>query len=301
AVTGVSGSGKTTLVLESLVPALSALSEGRTLPPHVRSLAAEGVPQVKLIDAAPIGINVRSTVATYAGVHDELRRIYARTEDAKARGRRASAFSYNTGELRCPVCDGTGTVSLDVQFLPDVDVPCPACRGARYAKEAWQIRHRNREGDERSLPELMAMDVRSALAFCRDMKQVHARLSVLDSLGLGYLTLGEETPRLSGGEAQRLKLAEEMGRPQRGSVFVFDEPTIGLHPLDVRTLLSVFRTLIGAGATVVVVEHDLDVIRSADYVIDMGPGGGEDGGRIVAEGPPAAIRENAGSLTGRFL
>ena len=300
-VTGVSGSGKTTLILESLVPALEALTAGKALPNHVKAVTAEGIEHVKLIDATPIGINIRSTVATYANVHDELRKIYARTQDAKDRGRKASAFSYNTGELRCPVCDGTGSVSLDVQFLPDVDIPCPECRGSRYAKEAWQIRHVSRSGEARSLPELMALDVNTALGFCRDMKLVHSRLEVLQSLGLGYLTLGEETPSLSGGEAQRLKLASEMGRLQTDSVFVFDEPTIGLHPLDVQTLLRVFQTLIENGATVIVIEHDLDVIRNADYIIDMGPGGGEQGGRIVACGTPGEIRNNKNSITGQFL
>ena len=301
AVTGVSGSGKTTTVLESLVPGLAALIEGRKLPEHVVSAEAPGIEHVKLIDATPIGINVRSTVATYANVHDELRKIFARSQDAKARGRKAGDFSYNTGDLRCPVCDGTGSISLDVQFLPDVEIPCPECRGSRYAKEAYSIRIRNKQGETRSLPELMAMDVHSAAKFCRDMKTVCPRLEVLQSLGLGYLTLGEQTPSLSGGEAQRLKLASEMGRLQQDSVFVFDEPTIGLHPLDVRTLLSVFRTLIGNGATVIVIEHDLDVIRSADYVIDMGPGGGEEGGRIVFSGTPEDMRSCAESETGKYL
>ena len=300
-VTGVSGSGKTTLILESLVPALEALTAGKALPDHVKALTTEGIEHVKLIDATPIGINIRSTVATYANVHDELRKIYARTQDAKDRGRKTSAFSYNTGELRCPVCDGTGSVSLDVQFLPDVDIPCPECRGSRYAKEAWQIRHVSKSGEARSLPELMALDVNTALGFCKDMKLVHSRLEVLQRLGLGYLTLGEETPSLSGGEAQRLKLASEMGRLQTDSVFVFDEPTIGLHPLDVQTLLRVFQTLIENGATVIVIEHDLDVIRNADYIIDMGPGGGEQGGRIVACGTPGEIRNNKNSITGQFL
>ena len=300
-VTGVSGSGKTTLILESLVPALAALTTGKKLPEHVKSVSAEGISHVKLIDATPIGINIRSTVATYANVHDELRKIYARTPDARERGRKASAFSYNTGELRCPVCDGTGSVSLDVQFLPDVDIPCPECRGSRYAKEAWQIRHVSKSGEALSLPELMALDINTALGFCKDMKLVHSRLEVLQSLGLGYLTLGEETPSLSGGEAQRLKLASEMGRLQTDSVFVFDEPTIGLHPLDVQMLLRVFQTLLDNGATVIVIEHDLDVIRNADYVIDMGPGGGEQGGRVVGRGTPEEIRNNKSSITGQFL
>ena len=300
-ITGVSGSGKTTLILESLVPALEAYTGGRPLPDHIRHLEAEGIAHVKLIDATPIGINVRSTVATYANVHDELRKIYARTKDARQHGYKAGDFSYNTGRLRCPVCDGTGQISLDVQFLPDVDIPCPDCRGARYSKAAGAVRCTNGAGETRSLPELMDMDVTTALGFCSEMKSVRPRLQTLQDLGLGYLTLGEETPGLSGGEAQRLKLASEMGRQQDDSVFVFDEPTIGLHPKDVETLMQVFRTLIAHGATVIVIEHDLEVIRSADYVIDMGPGGGEDGGRIVASGSPADIRECKDSITGRFL
>ncbi len=300
-VTGVSGSGKTTLILESLVPALEALTRGKRMPDHVTDILAEGIEHVKLIDATPIGINIRSTVATYANVHDELRKLYARTADAKHHGYKAGDFSYNTGDLRCPICDGTGAISLDVQFLPDVDIPCPECRGSRYAKAAYAVRHTNKRNETRSLPELMDMDVSSALEFCQDMKTVFPKLEVLQSLGLGYLTLGEETPSLSGGEAQRLKLATEMGRLQHDSVFVFDEPTIGLHPLDVRTLLQVFDTLIRNGATVIVIEHDLDVIRAADYIIDMGPGGGEDGGRIVATGTPQEIAGNGESVTGKFL
>ncbi len=300
-VTGVSGSGKTTMVLESLVPALQARIDGRPLPSHVRALEAEGIAHVKLIDAAPIGINVRSTVATYAGVHDELRKLYAKSADAKEKGYKASDFSYNTGSLRCPGCDGTGVVSLDVQFLPDVDIPCPDCRGSRYAKDAYDVKLTNKAGQAVSLPQLMDMDVGSALDFCRDMKSVSQKLAVLKQLGLGYLTLGEETPSLSGGEAQRLKLASEIGKTQEDSVFVFDEPSIGLHPLDVRVLLGVFQALLSNGATVVVIEHDLDVIRNADYVIDIGPGGGEAGGRIVAAGIPEEIRHCEASLTGRYL
>lgn len=300
-VTGVSGSGKTTLILESLVPGLEAAVTGAALPAHVLSLTAEGIARVKLIDATPIGINVRSTVATYANVHDELRKIFAGTPDARRLGFKAGDFSYNTGKLRCPVCDGTGEISLDVQFLPDVDVPCPECRGSRYAKEAGAIRYVNRSGEACSLPRLMAMDVNTALKVCGDLKIVHQRLQVLQKLGLGYMTLGEETPSLSGGEAQRLKLASELGRTQSDSVFVFDEPTIGLHPLDVQVLLGVFQTLIENGATVVVIEHDQDMIRNADYIIDMGPGGGEEGGRIVAAGTPDEIMRNPASITGRYL
>ncbi len=301
AVTGVSGSGKTTLVLESLVPALQAKLAGKPLPAHVKEIEAEGIERVRVIDAAPIGINVRSTVATYANVHDELRKIFARSQDARARGRKAGDFSYNTGALRCPVCDGTGVISLDVQFLPDVEISCPECRGARYGREAWEIFHRTKDGRKLSLPDLMAMDIRSALEACQGLRSVCQRLAVLESLGLGYLTLGEATPSLSGGEAQRLKLAEEMGRILGDSLFVFDEPTIGLHPLDVQVLLNVFQSLLEGGATLVVIEHDLDLIRGADWVLDMGPGGGGEGGRLVACGRPEDIAANPGSVTGRFL
>ena len=303
AVTGVSGSGKTTLVLESLVPALKAWAAGERPPAHVRALEAAGIERANLIDASPIGINVRSTVATYAGVHDELRRAFARTPDAKAAGLKAGDFSYNTGKLRCPVCDGTGSISLDVQFLPDVDITCPACRGSRYAPEADRIRrpHADDPVDLVSLPDLMAMSASEALAATSDLRKVAAKLQTLCDLGLGYLTLGEATPALSGGEAQRLKLASEMKRTQDDAVFVFDEPTIGLHPLDVAQLLEVFDRLVAQGATVVVIEHDLDVIANADYVIDLGPGGGASGGRIVAAGTPEEVAANPDSVTGRYL
>ena len=300
-VTGVSGSGKTTLILESLVPALEAAIAGTPLPPHVKNIDASGIEHVKLIDSTPIGANVRSTVATYADIHDELRKIFARTPDARAAGYKAGDFSYNTGRLRCPVCDGTGTVSLDVQFLPDVDIPCPECRGSRYAKPAGRIACTVGNGRSFTLPQVMETDVAHAAELCAGFKSVAPRLATLSDLGLGYLTLGEATPSLSGGEAQRLKLASEMGRRQSDSLFVFDEPTIGLHPLDVRTLLEVFRHLLSAGATLVVIEHDLDMIRNADYIVDLGPGGGADGGRIVATGTPEAVAANKESITGQYL
>lgn len=331
AVTGVSGSGKTTMVLESLIPALKAQAAGELLPEHVRELETEGIRRANLIDATPIGANVRSTVATYADIHDELRRAFARTDGAKAGGWKAGDFSYNTGRLRCPTCDGTGSISLDVQFLPDVTIECPDCGGSRYASEADAIRRavkaakgkaaKMKVPDKRkaakeklseatdqgggnislSLPQLMAMSVDQALSVTGDLKKVHARLTTLHDLGLGYLTLGEPTPALSGGEAQRLKLASEMGKAQSDAVFVFDEPTIGLHPFDVRVLLGVFDRLVASGATVVVIEHDLDVIANADWIIDMGPGGGESGGRIVATGTPEQIAANPNSITGRYL
>ena len=301
-VTGVSGSGKTTMALESLVPGLEATLKGAPLPEHVRSVSAAGITQVKLIDATPIGINVRSTVTTYADVHDELRKVYARIPLAKERGYKAGDFSYNTGRLRCPTCDGTGSINLDVQFLPDVEIPCPDCGGSRYSREAGGLRRTPKGGGKaHSLPELMDMSIDEALDVCRDLPLVERRLRTLQQLGLGYLTLGEETPSLSGGEAQRLKLAGEMGRGQQDTLFVFDEPTIGLHPLDVESLLRVFRSLIENGATVVLIEHDLDIIRNADYIIDMGPGGGVDGGRIIATGSPRDIASCRASATGQFL
>ena len=302
AVTGVSGSGKTTMILESLIPALEASIRGNKLPKHVKAIRADGITQIKLIDATPIGINVRSTVATYADVHDELRKVYARTPDAKEKGYKAGDFSYNTGKLRCPTCDGTGTINLDVQFLPDVEIPCPDCGGSRYAKDASLIRRIPKQGGQaNALPELMDMSVDEALTACADIPLVARRLSVLQELGLGYLTLGEETPSLSGGEAQRLKLASEMGKGQSDTIFVFDEPTIGLHPSDVETLLHVFERLIENEATVIVIEHDLDVIKNADYVVDMGPDGGIHGGEIVAAGTPEEICGCESSKTGAYL
>ena len=305
AVTGVSGSGKTTLILESLIPALKAKTAGQDLPSHIRSVDAPGVSRIDLIDATPIGVNVRSTVATYSGVLDDLRRLFASVPEAKAKGYKAGDFSYNTGSLRCPGCDGTGQITMDVQFLPDVDIVCPDCGGRRYGKAAAAIRCRPKKAaaDDPgvSLPQLMGMTVKQALDKLAGHKKVTDKLQVLNDLGLGYLTLGEATPALSGGEAQRLKLAAEMGRAQNDAVFVFDEPTIGLHPLDVRVLLGVFQRLIDAGATVIVIEHDLDMIANADYVVDLGPGGGKAGGRIVAVGTPEQVAQNPASLTGVYL
>ena len=295
-VTGVSGSGKTTMVLESLVPALDAITNGKKLPEHISNIEAEGIKFVKLIDATPIGINVRSTVATYANIHDELRKVYAKNPKAKELGYKAGDFSYNTGKLRCPICDGTGEINLDVQFLPDVDIPCPECNGSRYAKAVDNIKYNGY-----SLAELMSMDVEAAIDVCKDLNIVKQRLETLRDLGLGYLTLGEDTPSLSGGEAQRLKLASEMRKSQSDSVFVFDEPTIGLHPKDVRTLLLVFQKLIDNGATVIVIEHDLDVIRNADYIIDMGPDGGEAGGEVVFSGSVDALKLCEKSKTAKFV
>ncbi len=301
AVTGVSGSGKTTTILESLVPALQASIRGGKLPEHVKNITAGGIRNVRLIDSTPIGANVRSTVATYANVHDDLRKLFARTPGARKAGAKAGDFSYNTGNLRCPICDGTGTVSLDVQFLPDVDIPCPECHGSRYAQKAEEYRYEAADGHGYSLPDLMKMDVADAEKALAQYKILQARLESLNRIGLGYVTLGEATTSLSGGEAQRLKLAAEMGCRQDDSLFIFDEPTIGLHPLDTHTLIGVFQQLADLGATLVIIEHDLDVIANCDYVIDLGPGGGEEGGTIVAQGTPEEIAANPASITGRFL
>lgn len=300
-VTGVSGSGKTTMILESLLPAIQTKINESSLPDHVKDVQMEGIEHIKLIDASPIGINIRSTVATYINVHDELRKRFAKTENAKSKGYKAGDFSYNTGKLRCPTCDGTGTLSLDVQFLPDVHVTCPDCHGSRYNKESYFIKYKTSKEKEYSLPELMEMDVSFAKEACQGLKGVYRKLEVLENLGLGYLTLGEETPSLSGGEAQRLKLASEMSESQNDSIFIFDEPTIGLHPLDVQILVKVFQSLVDQGATVVVIEHDRDVMKNADYIIDMGPGGGQDGGMIVATGSVEEIKNNIKSITGKYL
>lgn len=300
-VTGVSGSGKTTMILESLLPAIQTKINDSSLPDHIKDVQMEGIEHIKLIDASPIGINIRSTVATYINVHDELRKRFAKTESAKSKGYKAGDFSYNTGKLRCPTCDGTGTLSLDVQFLPDVHVTCPDCHGSRYNKESYFIKYKTSKEKEYSLPELMEMDVSFAKEACQDLKGVYRKLEVLENLGLGYLTLGEETPSLSGGEAQRLKLASEMSKSQNDSIFIFDEPTIGLHPLDVQILVKVFQSLVDQGATVVVIEHDRDVMKNADYIIDMGPGGGRDGGMIVATGSVEEIKNNIKSITGKYL
>jgi len=301
-VTGVSGSGKTTMVLECLLPALSANAEDRKLPPQVKAISAEGIRRANLIDASPIGINIRSTVATYSGVLDELRKLYAATALAKEKKWKAGAFSYNTGKLRCPTCDGTGQISLDVQFLPDVTITCPDCNGQRYSEAVKEILWQA-EGAEHgyTLPEILSLTVKEALPLFAKQKKIYGKLSTLNDLGLGYLTLGEDTPALSGGEAQRLKLASEMGKTQADSVFIFDEPTIGLHPLDVQVLLQVFDRLVAAGATVIVIEHDLDVIVNADYIIDMGPEGGAKGGRIVVCGTPEMAAVSKDSITGKYI
>lgn len=296
AITGVSGSGKTTMLLESLVPAINAGRNGHLMPEHLRSIDPVGITTAHEVDATPIGINVRSTVATYSGVMDELRKAYAQTPTAQADGLTASDFSYNTGSLACTRCEGTGEISLDVQFLPDVVIPCPDCHASRFQAQA-----RRYLLDGISLPEVLGLTIHEAIDRLSGLPRVARKLHAFDQLGLGYLTLGEATPSLSGGEAQRLKLVNQLHRDQSDAVFVLDEPSVGLHPLDVRILLHTLDQLTERGATVLVIEHDLDIIANADYIIDMGPGGGEQGGRIVATGTPSQVADNPHSITGRYL
>lgn len=291
-ITGMSGSGKTTLILESLYPALKAKISNQSLPSHIKKIEADWVNKIVLIDATPIGNNVRSTVATYSGVFDDLRRLYGRISKEYT----ASDFSYNTGKLRCETCDGTGMISMDVQFLPDIEIVCETCNGTRYSHSVDNTYY-----NEYTIKDVMSLTIKEALEIFKENKKIKDKLQTLVDLGIGYLTLGESTPALSGGEAQRLKLASEIGKVQDGSVFIFDEPSIGLHPNDVKTLLNVFQKLITNGATIIVIEHDLDVIRNSDYLIDMGPEGGTLGGEIIATGTVEDIKKCQQSITGRYL
>ncbi len=291
-VTGVSGSGKTTLLLEALYPSVKAHINGDELPDNVYDLECGAINKIDLIDSVPIGKNVRSTVATYSKVLDELRREFSKLSDEY----KTADFSYNTGKLRCETCNGTGSVSMDVQFLPDVEMTCPDCEGSRYNSDIEKTRFNGL-----SLADIMALTIDEALEELFELKKVTSKLQKLSDLGLGYLTLGEATPSLSGGEAQRLKLASEIGKSQKNSIFIFDEPTIGLHPLDVKVLIDVFDNLIDKGATVIVIEHDLDLIANADHIIDIGIDGENCGGEILACGSLNDIIDTPKSLTGKYL
>ncbi|RAP48710.1 MAG: excinuclease ABC subunit A [Methanosphaera sp. rholeuAM6] len=295
-ITGVSGSGKTTLVLESLYPAIQNSLNKEKLPEHIRDVDFNTINKINLIDATPIGKNVRSTLATYSGILTELRKLYASLPESRELGLNVKDFSYNTGKLRCYTCNGTGQISMDVQFLPDVEIACPDCQSLRYSKEAQQIKY-----EDVSIKDAMALTIDEAIMVFEGENKIYNKLLTLQDMGLGYLTLGESTPALSGGEAQRLKLSSHMGRKQNNSLFIFDEPTIGLHPQDVKQLINVFDNLIVNGATIVVIEHDIDLIKNADYIIDMGPGGGYDGGEIVASGTFDDIKADGRSITGRYL
>ena len=311
-VSGVSGSGKTTMLLESLYPAVKSLVNKEELPSNIKDIQAENIKKIELIDSVPIGKNVRSTVATYSGVLDDLRKIFAKLDISKENGYKVSDFSYNTGSLRCPTCNGTGNISMDVQFLPDVEIVCPDCNGLRYSDDADEIRL----GDL-SISDIMALTIDEAIdefaniesaddinkkdSIKSSLDKIQSKLGKLSNLGLGYLTIGEATPSLSGGEAQRLKLASEIGKSQKNSIFIFDEPSIGLHPLDVKVLLNVFQILIDNGATVIVIEHDLDLISNADYIIDIGIDENHFGGEIIASGTLEEIMNSDNSLTAKYL
>lgn len=294
AVTGVSGSGKTTLILESLYPAIENTLNNEKLPEHIKNIDASDINKISLIDASPIGKNVRSTVATYSGILTSLRKLYEKADKTETYNMRD--FSYNTGRLRCQSCKGTGTINMDVQFLPDVEITCPDCDGLRYSDEVDSIKYK-----DLSIRDAMALTVDEALDKFNEIPKIKNKLETLSGLGLGYLTLGEATPSLSGGEAQRLKLASVIDKKQDDALFIFDEPSIGLHPLDVKLLIRIFQKLIDNGATVIVIEHDLDLIRNADYVIDMGPNGGLNGGEIVAKGTVNDIINSDKSITGKYL
>jgi excinuclease ABC subunit A len=293
---GPSGAGKTALVLDSLIPAAVAELAGVPRPGHVRRLDLAGLRQVVQIDASPIGQNARSTPATYSGAFDAIRRLFAETPYARRRRWKPGHFSFNTREGQCPTCRGLGGIDLDVQYLPDINVQCPTCHGARFNDATLAVRV-----DGLTIADVLALTVHDALDRFRDQRPVAAALRPVDEVGLGYLRLGEPTPSLSGGESQRLRIASRLRSSQRGALYVFDEPSTGLHPIDVATLVGVFDRLLAAGATIIVIDHDLDLLGAADHLIDMGPGGGPDGGHIIAAGPPEAVAGDPASVTGPWL
>jgi excinuclease ABC subunit A len=296
ALAGPSGAGKTALVLDSLVPAARALLTGRTQPGHVRRLDLGDIRQVVQIDASPIGQNARSTPATYSGAFDQIRRVFAESARARRRGWKPGHFSFNTREGQCPTCRGIGHIDLDVQYLPDIAVECPTCTGTRYNEAVLAVRI-----DGLTIADVLGLSVHDALERFADRAPVAAALRPVAEVGLGYLRLGEPTPSLSGGESQRMRIASRLRTGQRGALYVLDEPSTGLHPLDVATLVAVLDRLLEAGATIIVIDHDLDLLGAADYLIDMGPGGGPEGGRIVAEGTPEDVARDPNSVTGPFL
>jgi excinuclease ABC subunit A len=294
--TGPSGAGKTALVLDSLIPAARAVLSGSPPPGHVRHVDLGGIRQVVQIDASPIGQNTRSTPATYSGAFDQIRRLFAESTYARRRRWKPGHFSFNTREGQCPTCRGLGHIDLDVQYLPDIAVECPTCHGARFndATLAAAI-------DGLTVADVLSLSVADALDRFADRAPVAAALRPVSEVGLGYLQLGEPTPSLSGGESQRLRIASRLRSSQRGALYVFDEPSTGLHPLDVATLVGVFDRLLAAGATIIVIDHDLDLLAAAGHLIDMGPGGGPAGGHIVAAGRPEDVARDPGSVTGPWL
>jgi excinuclease ABC subunit A len=296
ALAGPSGAGKTALVLDSLIPAAQAQRGGSALPGHVRRLDLAGIRQVVQIDASPIGQNARSTPATYSGAFDQIRRMFAESAYARRRRWKPGHFSFNTREGQCPACRGLGHIDLDVQYLPDIAVQCPTCHGARFNDATLGVRI-----DGLTVADVLGLSVQDALERFAGRAPVAAALRPVSEVGLGYLRLGEPTPALSGGESQRLRIASRLRSSQRGTLYVFDEPSTGLHPLDVATLSGVLGRLLDAGATIIVIDHDLDLLAAADHLIDMGPGGGPDGGRIVAAGTPGDVARDPGSATGPWL
>jgi excinuclease ABC subunit A len=296
ALAGPSGAGKTALILDSLIPAARARLAGSALPGHVRRLDLADIRQIVQVDASPIGQNARSTPATYSGAFDQIRALFAETPYARRRRWKPGHFSFNTREGQCPTCRGLGHIDLDVQYLPDISVQCPTCHGARFndATLAAAV-------DGMTIADVLGLTVDDALERFAGQVPVAAALRPISEVGLGYLRLGEPTPSLSGGESQRLRIASRLRSSQRGALYVFDEPSTGLHPLDVATLVGVFDRLLAAGATIIVIDHDLDLIGAADHLIDMGPSGGPDGGHILAAGTPEDVARTPGSATGPWL
>jgi excinuclease ABC subunit A len=292
ALAGPSGAGKTALVLDSLVPAARAALAGDARPAHVKSLDLAGVRQVVEIDASPIGLNARSTPATYSGAFDLIRRLYA----DRTPGMRPAHFSFNTREGQCPTCRGLGSIDLDVQYLPDINVECPTCHGARFNDETLAVRV-----DGLTIADVLGLTVQDALDRYAGERSIAGSLRPIVDVGLGYLRLGEPTPSLSGGESQRLRIASRLRSSQKDALYVLDEPSTGLHPKDIGTLVGVFDRLLDDGATVVVIDHDLDLLSVADHLIDMGPSGGPEGGHIIAAGTPAEVAADPSSVTGPYL
>jgi excinuclease ABC subunit A len=298
-VTGVSGSGKSTLVQDILFEGLhQRISRSRAVPGrHKRINGTQHLDKVINIDQSPIGRTPRSNPATYTGVFDQIRTLFASTPEARARGYLPGRFSFNVKGGRCEACAGDGTIKIEMHFLPDVYVPCEVCGGARYNRETLEIHWKGH-----SIAEVLAMSVEEALAVFANQPKIVRILQTLFDVGLGYIRMGQAATTLSGGEAQRIKLASELGRRATGRTFyILDEPTTGLHFEDIRKLLQVLQRLVDAGNTVVVIEHNLDVIKSADWIIDLGPEGGGGGGEIVAQGTPEDVVEVGESYTGKFL